>query len=418
MSAQTTAARRKPARRLALPRSVSFWAVAAIALLAFAANAAASPLYRLYQAEFGFSATTLTLVFTVYIVAVLVTLLFLGTVSDSVGRRPVMLAGLAAGAVASTLFLIAHSVAMLFAARALQGVAVGLISPTAGAALLDMRPHGRATALISSAANTLGQAFGALSASTLAQYAVAPTQLIWWFLLGAFIVGIVLVLVMPEPGTTRPLLMSSLRPHAGVPPEARGVFAAVVPCLVGVWALASFYMSLGPSLAAQLLHSSNLVWGGLLIFLLTGIGAAGAAVLARKNAYSVMQGGCLALIGGAVVTFIAIQISAPAVLFLGTAVAGFGFGSAFTGAYRATVALAGPDDRAGLVTAIFIVSYVASGIPVVIGGVAASHYGLHETALVYSMAVAVLATLAFGLMIREARRSQDLRTPTARPDQV
>src|SRR5436190_6102818 len=200
MSAARTEVREKPFRRAILSRGVSFWAVAAIALLAFASNAAASPLYRVYQLQFRFSATTLTLLFAVYVVVLLVTLVFLGSASDYLGRRPVMLTGLVLGAVACGLFLLAHGVGLLFAARALQGVAVGLISGTASAALLDLRPESGITPVVSSAAPTAGQALGAIGASALAQYAPAPTHLIWWLLIATFITGIVAVLGMPEPG--------------------------------------------------------------------------------------------------------------------------------------------------------------------------------------------------------------------------
>ena len=257
----STEARKKPFRRATLSTGVAFWAAAMIAFLGFAANTAASPLYRIYQAEFGFSATTLTLLFAVYIVVLLLTLLVLGSVSDYVGRRRVMLAGLASGAVACGLFLLAHGVVLLFCARALQGVAVGLIAGAASAALLDLRPNSGATPVVSSAAPTGGQALGAIGASVLAQYAVAPTHLVWWLLLAAFIAGAVAVLAMPEPGELRPGVVSSLRPQVSLPPAARGAFAAAVPALIGMWALAGLYLSLGPSLAVELLHSKNLLWG-------------------------------------------------------------------------------------------------------------------------------------------------------------
>src|SRR5947209_14502323 len=160
---------------------------------------------------------------------------------------------------------------------------------------------------------------------------------------------------MPEPGTVRAGVVSSLRPRITVPHAARGAFAAALPALVGVWALAGFLLSLGPSLAAQLLHSKNLLWGGILIFLLTGLGAAASALLARKTPYAVMLGGCLLLIVGALVTFASIETGIAAVLFVGTAIAGLGFGPAFMGAYRGTVAAATSDDRARIVTAIYIV---------------------------------------------------------------
>ncbi|UGS37193.1 MFS transporter [Capillimicrobium parvum] len=394
---------------------MSFWAVAAIGLLAAATNAAASPLYRLYQVQFRFSATTLTLLFTVYVVVLLVTLVFLGSASDYLGRRPVMLAALSLGAVACGLFLLAHGVGLLFAGRAVQGVAVGLISGTASAALLDLRPDSGITPVVSSAAPTGGQAVGALGASALAQYVPAPTHLVWWLLVAAFIIGIVAVVEIPEPGTRRPGVVSSLRPHVTVPHGTRREFATALPVLVGVWALAGLYLSLGPSLALQLLHSKNLLWGGALIFLLTGFAAAASAAVARKSPAGVMLGGCVTLIVGALMTFASVATGTPAVLFVGTAFAGLGFGSAFVGAYRSTVARAASDDRAGLITAIYIVSYLATGIPAVIAGIGTSHFGLHKTALVYSVAVAVLAAAAVSLLIRQMASGR-VRRATDHPD--
>jgi MFS family permease len=409
MSASSTGVTDRPSRRATLSTSMSFWAVAAIAFLAFAANTAASPLYRVYQVQFGFSATTLTLLFAVYIAVLLLTLLFFGSVSDYVGRRPVMLAGLAAGAAACGLFLIAHALVLLFGARALQGVAVGLISGTASAALLDLRPEGRAAPVVSSAAPTGGQALGAIGASALAQYALAPTRLVWWLLLAAFVIGTVAVLAIPEPATVRVGAASSLRPHVSVSRRARGAFAAAVPGLVAVWALGGFYVSLGPSLAAQLLHSKNLLWGGILIFLLTGLGATASTLLGKRSASGVLLGGCLALIVGALVTLVSIETDMPAALFVGTAVAGLGFGAAFMGAYRVTIALAPSDDRAGLIATIYIVSYLATGIPAVVGGIATSHYGLHKTALVYLAAVAALALAGVILLIRRMATETAIR---------
>jgi MFS family permease len=115
------------------------------------------------------------------------------------------------------------------------------------------------------------------------------------------------------------------------------------------------------------------------------------------------------------VTFASIETSTPAVLFVGTAVAGLGFGSAFVGAYRATVAQAASDERAGLITAIYIVSYLATGIPAVIGGIATSHFGLHTTALVYSVAVALLAAAGVSLLIHQMTRRR-ARTVSRHPD--
>jgi hypothetical protein len=168
---------------------------------------------------------------------------------------------------------------------------------------------------------------------------------------------------------------------------------------VAVWALAGFYLSLGPSLAAQLAGSRNLLWGGAVVFLLTGVGAAASVAVRGVRAPAEMLGGCLALAAGAGITIAAIQTGTAAVLLLGTAVAGLGYGPAFTGAYRTVVALAPADDRAGLIAAIFTVSYLSTGIPAVIAGLTTTHYGLHATALVFSAAVTGLAAAATGIFV-------------------
>ena len=180
------------------------------------ASAAASPLYDVYQAQWGFSATTLTAVFAVYVLVLLVTLLVFGSLSDYLGRRRVIAAALAAGAGACGLFLAAHGVGLLFAARALQGGAVGIATSAAGAALIDLQPdRSRRGPVVTSAAVLLGLGVGALGTSALVQYAPAPTHLVWWLLLGASAVGAVAVLAIPETAAGRRGVASSLRPRRG-----------------------------------------------------------------------------------------------------------------------------------------------------------------------------------------------------------
>jgi len=100
-------------------------------------------------------------VFAVYVLFLLTTVLILGSLSDHVGRRPVIITALAADTAACILFLLAHGVGALFAARALQGVAVGLAASALGAALLDLRPAGSLAPLVTSNAGTVGLALGA-----------------------------------------------------------------------------------------------------------------------------------------------------------------------------------------------------------------------------------------------------------------
>jgi MFS family permease len=229
------------ARRAVLPRAVAFWLVGGVFFLLFFAAAAPSPLYGVYQAEWRFSATALTAVFAAYALFLLVTLLVFGSVSDYLGRRRVILAGLAMAAAACGLFLAAHNVELLFAARALQGAAVGTATSAIGAALIDLQPDGSGRApVVTTAAALLGLAAGGLGTSALVQYGSSPTHLVWWLLIGVTLAAAVAVLAMPETTPRRPGVLASLRPRVAVPRQARGTFAMALPCLVAVWMISGF----------------------------------------------------------------------------------------------------------------------------------------------------------------------------------
>ncbi len=102
----------------------------------------------------------------------------------------------------------------------------------------------------------------------------------------------------------------------------------------------------------------------------------------------------------------AIATRASWLLFTGTAIAGSGFGPAFSGAYRTIIVSATEEDRAELVAATYTMSYTALGVPALAAGIAATHYGLRDTALVYAVGVALLAASALaGLIVRRIHDS-------------
>jgi len=239
-----------------------------------------------------------------------------------------------------------------------------------------------------------GLAAGALGSSLLVQYAPAPLRFVYWILLAMCILGIALTLGIREPGQRRDGALASLKPEAGIHAAARRTFITGLPCLIACWALGGFYLALAPSVAATMVQSRNAVVGGSVIFMLTGVGAISTLLLRKSSPPVAMAGGCLLLTAGVAGTVGSIAADSVTGLFLGTAVSGIGFGIGFLGVFRMLSALAPPEGRAAMITAIYIVSYLAFSLPVIAAGIAATHAGLHDTALVYGSAVAVLALLA------------------------
>jgi MFS family permease len=396
-----------------LSRRVAFWLIGLTTLTFFLASAAPSPLYVVYQAKWDFSATTLTTVFAVYVVALLVALLTVGGVSDFIGRKPVLAVALVLEAGSMVLFLAADSVVWLFAARTLQGVATGAAAGALSAALVDFSPPGkpRVGALVNSIVPGSGLAVGALAAGIVVQDVPSPTTVLFAVLVGAFAVLAALVLLLPETEARRPGALRSLRPQVSLPRRIRGPFLVVTPSLLASWALGGLYLSLGPSLAAGVLDLPSHVTGGLVIFTLTGMGALTAFVLRDWGPERTMLTGCWALMGGLALTLVALNTTSTALFFAGTAIAGVGFGASFQGAFRTLTVLAAPEERAELFATLYTVSYLAFSLPAIAAGFAITQFGLRPTANVYAAVVIVLAFAAlagFGLRRRSEGRRREL----------
>lgn len=383
-------------RERRLPRPVGFWLLAATLLAFLAASSAPSPLYVVYQHQWGFSSTVLTEVFAVYVLALLVALLTVGGLSDHVGRRPVLLAALVVEAASMVVFLAAGGVGALFLARILQGVATGAAAGAISAGLIDLQPSPTSTlgSLLNTLASATGLAVGALGAGLLVEYAPAPTHLVFVLLTAVFVVLAALVLYLPDPVSPRPGAWASLRPRAAVPAQARRAFLVATPCLVATWAIGGLYLALGPSLTAGVLHLSSHLVGGLVVTTLFGLAAVASLLLRDLTPRLMMTGGSAVLAVGTGLTLLALAGPSTALFFVGTGLAGLGFGAAFLGAFRSLAALARPTERAELFASLYVVSYLALSVPAVLAGFAVPTFGLRSTAAVYGCAVVVLALLS------------------------
>jgi MFS family permease len=397
----------RPSARRALSRPAAFWLVAATTAALLAASSAPSPLYPVLQAEFGFSAVTLTAIFAVYVLALLLSLLTVGRLSDFIGRRPVLASALVVQAVAMAVFLGADSVEALMLARAVQGLATGAAIGVLGAYLLDLQPGdgSRLGSLINSAAPTAGLGLGAIGTGVLVQYAPHPTRLVFAILTAVFVVLALATAALPETVRPVPGVLAALRPEVAVPAQARRAFAGAVPTMIATWALGGLMLSVGGSLLGSVFGQTNYAVVGAVIGLFAG-SAAGAAVLARDLSPARMTRlGTIALAVGTVLFIVALASTSLALFVFAAIVAGGGFGAGFLGALRSVTQLAQPHERAALLSAVYVVSYLALSIPALVAGLLITHVGLRDTALGYGSFVALLAVSTLGIEQLASRRA-------------
>ncbi|HEU5008770.1 MAG TPA: MFS transporter [Jatrophihabitantaceae bacterium] len=385
---------------------MAFYLQASIVVTFLAGSSAPTPLYAVYQREWGFSPITTTVVFGTYALAVLAALLTFGSLSDHVGRRPVLLAGIGLQMITMLVLSSADGVPALLLARVIQGLATGAALGALGAGMLDLN-RTRGT-VANAVAPMTGTAVGGIASGLLVQYLPAPTHLVYLVLLAVLAVQGAGVVLMRESSSTAPGALASLRPQFGVPAAARRPLLVAVPVAVAVWALAGFYGSVGPAVVARVTGSASAVLGGAALFVLAASGALTVLLLPATAApHRVMIFGSSALIVGVGTTLAGIQLTSATVFFAGAAVAGAGFGAGFQGAIRTVIPLAAAHERAGLLSAVYVVSYLAMGLPAVIGGfLVVDGGGLLPTAREYGAAVMALAALALvGTLLTQGERA-------------
>lgn len=385
----------RDARTRRLPLAIVTGAFAAMLL---SANLA-TPLYAGYSERFGFSTAVLALIFTVYALVLMPSLMLFGQASDRLGRRPVIAAGLAVQLLALLVFATASSVSWLFVARALQGLAQGMMSGAATAALAELVGEGgpRKPALLATLAQAGGAATGPLIAGILAEWVIGPEWLP--FTAGMAICLILLCALRWVPETAGGGSGWRIR-RPEVPREIRGEFARVAITAAAVWAVAGgLFLSVIPSYGASLFHTKNLASLGLLTAVPLGTSCLVQLLIRRGAPPTEAQAGGLALLALGLLSLVLANWVTPALLIIGAVLAGAGHGLGFLAAQDNLTQIV-PEERRGEVSAAYYVCiYVGVSVPVIGVGVLATVFSLFTGIAVFAAVtgIAALGTAAWHL---------------------
>lgn len=362
-----------------------------------AGASAPSPFYPIIQARFGLTPVTTTMVFAVYAVALLACLLVGGSLSDHVGRRPILSAGFVLLAIGVFLFWHADSAQALIGSRILQGVTSGLLLSTLSATVVDLGPlHKPGSASTwNSVSSMTGMAVGALIAGLFLSVAGDGGEaMVFGALVAAYLLIAGVVWCLPETSPRLEGVWASLRPSAFVPPSVRKAFLVAVPSMFAAWATGGLYLSLGPVIVATQFNEGSGLGRSLVVVLLAGPGAVAGYLMRSCSGRSTTLYGATSIAIGSALTLGAIDVGSLWIYYIAVIITGTGFGTAFAGALRSLLPLISSSERAQALAAVFVVCYVGFSVPVVVAGLLVPLLGLSVTASWYGGLVAVLAFTA------------------------
>ncbi len=352
-----------------------------------------TPLYVIYQHEWGFSPAILTVIFAAYAAGLVAMLLLFGRLSDRFGRRPVLLLAIGVALVSTVVFLLATNVEWLLLGRVLSGMSVGLCANTATAALTEFEPRGdrNRAALVVAVLTGLGVGIGPLYAGVLAQYAPDPLTLSFWVLLGLLIASLGAVLAIRERARPRAPSSGALRHLIRVPADLRPIFALSGLAAFLGFSLAGIFSGLSPSFLADDLKITNHAISGLVVILMFGVGSVAPILLHRVPHHRMMRVGAACVPLGLLGITYAVWTASATAFLLGTVVCGIGFGLALRGGIGLLNRAAPPEERAGVLSAFYVAAYLGLSVPVIGIGVLANVVGLPTAALVLAVIISLLS---------------------------
>ncbi|HEY2476398.1 MAG TPA: MFS transporter [Candidatus Cybelea sp.] len=369
------------------------FALAAIAfLITMIGTTLPTPLYPIYKAHFQIAAIWIPVIFAVYAIAVVVGLLFFGRLSDEVGRRGVLLAGLTLSGASAVVFLLSRSIAPLFLGRVLSGLSAGIFTGTATALLVELAPKERRTlaATVAVGVNMGGLGLGALLSGALATYApAAALRLPYAVDVVLVATGIVAVLGVPE---TVESLSGGLRlqiTRLSVPPEIRGTFWRAAIAGMCAFAVSGVFSAVVPSFFVSVLHRPEPILTGAVVFVLFLATALGQISIGRISSARTLGVACAALILGTAALAFAVLAKSVVWTFVAAVIVGAGQGLAI-GSGLAAINEQTEERRGELGSTYFVTLYAALAFPVIGVGVLAAARGLLTAALVFCAAVAAI----------------------------
>jgi MFS family permease len=361
VTTMTSPATAEPVTRRRLPNHIAFVIVSAALASFFLAAGAPTPLLPIYEAHWHFAPWLLTLAFGVYALALLASLLIFGSLSDYVGRRPLLISALSLELVSMIVFLEARSIGWVIGGRVIQGIATGAATSAFSAAIVELAPaHRKALgATISSVTPAAGLGVGAVFAGAVAQFSSAAATTVWAILVAVVALATLFALFVPETTSGQPGAIASLTPRATVPARARRDFIVAVPALIGGWMMAALFFGLGPTILGSVFNLHSPLENGLTAFIVPATFTISAIISSKVTPQQLMALGGVGVVGGAALVSTSAALSLLPLLWAGGMASGVGFGATTTGTIRLLTPQVEANQRAELFAAIFVVAYLA-----------------------------------------------------------
>jgi len=355
-----------------------------------------TPLFPIYQEQFHLSNLEITLLFAVYAIFLLPSLLAAGQLGTRYGIKKITMVGIFASIMSVILFIIGTSAWQLYLSRILEGIGFGLFMGTATTLLLKKSPKGMtAKALtLSSMGIMVGFGVGPAVSGLIIQY-IQVQQLRFPFeVLFVLLISAAISLVTITDKQSLKNKKQPMRIKIEVPQHIRANFWSFIG-LTGftVFTLNGIVISIIPTYVKTVLHTSNLAISGLLILLLLGGGGLAQRISWPHQPVSRIRIGISLQLIGAWLMVIAGISSNIVIIWMGIFIQAIGGGWSF----QASLQLAGiapkPEERSSVISAYYFTSYSGFIIPIVGVGLLNLFFDLSQSLTILNATATIIVIM-------------------------
>ena len=372
----------------------------------YAASSAPVPLYTAYRQLIGLSNADLSLSSVLYFVGTVIALLFLARVSNYAGRKPVVLAALMLSAIGCMLFCFLSSAPLFMVARLVQGLSCGLGSSCMAAYIVDSA-QGKVGTIATSSAPMIGLAVGSFGSGALVQYGTGSLSHIFVVIMLFLCLCAMMIVCGKETIETHPGALASLAPEIRAPKQVRELLPAASAVFVGTWAIGGFYQAFSAPLASEQLGTSNVMVAAAVFACLQAPNILGSTLAGKLKSEKAQQLGMTAFFISILAVVLSLAKGSVGYFLLASALAGASWGLGYAGSMQGILPRTAPEDRAGVLSTIYIISYSGAAIPNLVVGRVSGRFNLLQIAMGYGALVFLTWCAAMLLSMRQCKSRKE-----------
>lgn len=347
-------------------RGFSFFVAAFCLITCFVTAATAIPMMAYWVHDLGLSSSEVAMSVVSYFAGCVLTLILFARLSNFLGRKPVVIAALAFGAIACYLFSVGQSASDLYIGRFLQGLSCGLATSACMSWVVDTAPPARAwlgTAMTSAGPN-IGLSFGTLLTGLIIEYNVLNPTLLFDACVALLIFCIVLAVLGTETmrlGTES--IGQVLIPKIAIPARLRRLFILSITAFIGTWGVSSFFQGFSAQFAQIVFGESSVLLAAITYLLLIIPIAVFGLISGRFNPSKTLLLMSTGFLFGAGGVFLTLDMQSPTLFMIFVVICGAAQGGTCCSGLKLLLMDATLRERAGLISALYLGAYVGSGIP-------------------------------------------------------